>query len=149
MLSSRFTLVEIMIVTAIIGLLASLALPSFNRARMNSQNASLSADLRTATGAFGMYAIEHGDYPPDVGPGVMPENMAPYLSNMAWLGETPLGGQWDWDRNVFGVRAGVSVFQPTASIEQLLMLDRKIDNGDLATGAFRERNEGYIKVMQE
>jgi len=53
-----FTLVEIMIVVAIIALLASIAVPGFLRARKRSQAARILNDLRVIDGAVDMYAIE-------------------------------------------------------------------------------------------
>jgi prepilin-type N-terminal cleavage/methylation domain-containing protein len=53
-----FTLVEIMIVVAIIALLASIAVPGFLRARKRSQASRIINDLRLIDGAMDMYAIE-------------------------------------------------------------------------------------------
>src|SRR5882757_1934922 len=53
-----FTLVEIMIVVAIIALLAAIAVPGFLRARKRSQGASIKYDLRLIDAAKDMYAIE-------------------------------------------------------------------------------------------
>jgi prepilin-type N-terminal cleavage/methylation domain-containing protein len=53
-----FTLVEIMIVVAIIALLASIAVPGFLRARKRSQASRILNDLRLIDGAVDMYAIE-------------------------------------------------------------------------------------------
>lgn len=54
-----FTLVEIMIVVAIIALLASIAVPGFLRARKRSQAARILNDLRLIDSAIDQYAIEH------------------------------------------------------------------------------------------
>lgn len=54
-----FTLVEIMIVVAIIALLASIAVPGFLRARKRSQASRVINDLRLIDNALDMYAIEN------------------------------------------------------------------------------------------
>jgi prepilin-type N-terminal cleavage/methylation domain-containing protein len=54
-----FTLVEIMIVVAIIALLASIAVPGFLRARKRSQASRIINDLRLIDNAVDMYAIEN------------------------------------------------------------------------------------------
>jgi prepilin-type N-terminal cleavage/methylation domain-containing protein len=53
-----FTLVEIMIVVAIIALLAAIAVPGFLRARKRSQASKIINDLRLIDGAVDQYAIE-------------------------------------------------------------------------------------------
>ena len=53
-----FTLVEIMIVVAIIALLASIAVPGFLRARKRSQASRIINDLRLIDNAVDQYAIE-------------------------------------------------------------------------------------------
>lgn len=54
-----FTLVEIMIVVAIIGLLAAIAIPNFIKARQSSQRAACVANLRTIDGAKANWALEN------------------------------------------------------------------------------------------
>ena len=54
------TLVEIMIVVAIIALLAAIAVPGFLRARKRSQASKILNDLRMIDGAVDQYAIETG-----------------------------------------------------------------------------------------
>ncbi len=53
-----FTLVEIMIVVAIIALLAAIAVPNFLRARKRSQATRILEDLRMLDSAIDQYAIE-------------------------------------------------------------------------------------------
>jgi prepilin-type N-terminal cleavage/methylation domain-containing protein len=55
-----FTLVEIMIVVAIIALLAAIAVPGFLRARKRSQASKIINDLRLIDSAMDQYAIETG-----------------------------------------------------------------------------------------
>ena len=53
-----FTLVEIMIVVAIIAMLAAIAVPNFLRARKRSQATRILEDLRMIDSAIDQYAIE-------------------------------------------------------------------------------------------
>ena len=53
-----FTLVEIMIVVAIIAMLAAIAVPGFLRARKRAQASRIINDLRLIDAAVDMYAIE-------------------------------------------------------------------------------------------
>jgi prepilin-type N-terminal cleavage/methylation domain-containing protein len=55
---SGFTLVEIMIVVAIIALLAAIVVPSFLRARKRSQGTTVKNDLRLIDSAIAQYAME-------------------------------------------------------------------------------------------
>jgi len=54
-----FTLVEIMIVVAIIGLLAAIAVPSFLRARMRAQASTILNECRQVDAAKDQYALEN------------------------------------------------------------------------------------------
>ncbi len=59
-----FTLVEIMIVVAIIALLAAIAIPNLLRARLTAAQAGAQATLRTISTAYESYAAGHnGNYP--------------------------------------------------------------------------------------
>jgi len=55
-----FTLVEIMIVVAIIGLLAAIAIPNFVKARKTSQTNACINNLRQIDGAKQQWALEEG-----------------------------------------------------------------------------------------
>ena len=118
-----FTLVEIMIVVAIIALLAAMALPSFparSPARAKHQVHQRAASRLRAR--FDTYAIEHGSYPPDVFRGIVPPGMATYFDDgFDWTAPTPIGGQWDWDlRTSSASRPRLSVVRPErVSIAQL------------------------------
>jgi type II secretory pathway pseudopilin PulG len=137
-----------MIIVAIIGLLAALAIPGYLRARESTENGRFVGDVRIARQAFILHAIERNTYPADETPGVVPTGMNEYLGNFAWAGTPSVGGQWDWDHQVFGFTAGVSVHQPRALASQFLRVDEIVDDGNLATGSFQSRAGGYISVIE-
>jgi len=58
--NAGFTLVEIMIVVAIIGLLAAIAIPSFVRARQTTQTNTCINNLRLIDAAKQQWALETG-----------------------------------------------------------------------------------------
>jgi len=55
-----FTLVEIMIVVVIIGLLAAMAIPAFQKVRATSQEKAITNNLRQLASAADQYFIEFG-----------------------------------------------------------------------------------------
>ncbi len=144
-----FTLVEIMIVVAIIGLLAALGIPNMLRAGKNARKARFTREIKIAGHAFVLYAFDYGTYPADKTPSQMPTGMNEYLHRFSWNEETPIGGQWDWDYGVFGITAGVSVKSPNWGPDLMLEIDKSMDDGNLSTGQFRQRPGGYIYILED
>ena len=60
-----FTLIELMIVIAIIGILAAIAIPQFNSYRKKSYNASAQSDLRNVATAEEAYYVDAQTYGAD------------------------------------------------------------------------------------
>ena len=73
-----FTLVEIMIVVAIIGLLAAIAIPNFVRARETAQLNSIGNNLRIIEGAKEQWALENKKVTTDT---VTMANLSAYFKN--------------------------------------------------------------------
>jgi prepilin-type N-terminal cleavage/methylation domain-containing protein len=87
--SGGFTLVEIMIVVAIIGLLSAIALPNFIKARQTTQANACIENLREIDASIQQYALE-ANLPS--GASVLPlSNLSPYLGHRAG-GATINGG---------------------------------------------------------
>ena len=82
-----FTLVEIMIVVAIIGMLASIAIPNFVKARTTAQMNACISNLRQIDGAIQQWALDtkQGDTAT-----VTAADILPYLKNAVYC---PSGGK--------------------------------------------------------
>ena len=91
-----FTLVEIMIVVAIIALLAAIAIPNLLRARMSSNDSLSKATLRAISTAAESYGTaNNGNYPTGANLGLLTTATPPYL-NYDYVANSsaaaPLGG---------------------------------------------------------
>ena len=74
--NAGFTLVEIMIVVAIIGLLAAIAIPNFVKARATSQANACINNLRQIDAAINQWALENKKVSTDT---VTLPNLEPYI----------------------------------------------------------------------
>ena len=89
-----FTLVEILIVVAIIGLLCAIAIPNYVKARANSQASACINNMRQIDGAIQQFAIETGQ---TVGSTVhYPTDLTPYikLNATSEIPTCPAGGTY-------------------------------------------------------
>lgn len=89
-----FTLVEIMIVIAIIGLLAAIAIPNYVNARANSQANACINNLRELDSAIQQFAIEqHKRVNDSVN---FPDDLTPYikLNSAGSIPPCPAGGTY-------------------------------------------------------
>ena len=100
-----FTLVEIMIVVAIIGLLAAIAIPNFVKARNTAQAGACINNMKQIDGAIDLFALENNKTDGDTYTAdniksyikgnevpVCPECLALLRPDVVWFGElVPLG----------------------------------------------------------
>jgi prepilin-type N-terminal cleavage/methylation domain-containing protein len=89
-----FTLVEIMIVVAIIGLLAAIAIPNFVKARATSQANACINNLRQIDAAANQFALERGKKTGDAIS--YPTDLTPYikLNSASSIPPCPAGGSY-------------------------------------------------------
>jgi len=67
--SKAFTLIELLIVVAIIAILAAIAVPNFLEAQTRSKVSRVKADIRSLATAIESYAVDYNNkYPPDIDP---------------------------------------------------------------------------------
>jgi len=146
-----FTFMELMMVIAIIGILAAIAIPNFIAYRRKAEIAGVASNLKNFELGFMAYAIDQGDFPDDTHI-VLPDLpiMANYIDSSAWSKPTPLGGTYNWEGPDIYPYAGISIFETTASQKDLNFLDSLIDNGDLTSGNFRQTPDGrYTYIIDE
>jgi prepilin-type N-terminal cleavage/methylation domain-containing protein len=145
--AAGFTLAEIMIVVVIIGLLAAIAVPGMQRVSERAKAARFVNDLRVIATAAETYALEFGGWPADGTSGLTPV-FADYLPSKLIDGTpTVLGGSWDWDYNVYGVTAAISVINPSAPVRVIQAVDKLSDDNNLNSGSFVSRSGGYMWVL--
>jgi len=148
--SAGFTLVEIMIVVAIIGLLATIAVPSFVRARTSASGVRVANDLRVFGQAFALYAIERGQYPPD-SHATLPSGagMEDYLDADKWYAATVIGGNYNWEGPDSYPYAGVSIYNSIISDTEMRVIDNIADDGNLSSGDYRKTPNGRFTYIIE
>jgi type IV pilus assembly protein PilA len=144
-----FTLVEIMVVVVIIGLLAALAIPAFQRNQRASQNARVINDFRIFVQSFEIYNTQNGSWPADSPAGVVPTGMSGNFKEDTWTAKTVIGGRWNWDQGRSWAAAAVSISGFTVTDAQLVEIDTKLDDGDLTTGFFRKVSAAKICYIIE
>lgn len=140
-----FTLVELMIVVAIIGLLAALAIPAYLSTRDRSLATAVANNIRTYNNAFQIYATEHGTWPPDANSGIIPAGMEGELPK--FTEETAVGGKYDWEYMTMNVTAGISIVGSNLDARLAGKIDEVLDDGDLSTGQFIANGNRYTYVL--
>ncbi|MGE9295304.1 MAG: type II secretion system protein [Puniceicoccales bacterium] len=122
-----FTLVEIMIVVVIIGLLAAMAIPAFNKVTSASRASTMAKALKEFREAAVRYDFENGFMPADAA--AMSDELP-----KAWNAKPPLAGTWAYTDT--GDANGTIEFIGSSEIEEDFAnrVDEILDDGDTGAG---------------
>lgn len=92
--SAGFSLVETMIVLAIIGILVNLAVPVYKESRLRAQSAAIIGDAHAVRTAVSNYYLTHDAWPADAQVGVQPPELDSFLDDqILWSAEY----EYDYD----------------------------------------------------
>lgn len=140
-----YTIVELMITVSIIAVIASLAVPAWQRARKRSQADALVNELRVTGEAFQVYAAEKGSLPANSGSfSAIPTGMASYMPKKStWAGVSPTGGYWVWwnfgSGAFWGFTGIIGVYNVNFDPDQVAQIDTAMDDGDPNTGGIHSQ----------
>jgi prepilin-type N-terminal cleavage/methylation domain-containing protein len=139
-----FTLVEIMVVVVIIGLLAAIAIPAFQRVRERSFASRYANDFRQFESAFQRYATEFGQWPPTGPAGTIPAGMTGYLPD-SFSTTSAMGGNFQWT----GPSCYILLRNTNATDSVMQHVDTVLDDGNLSSGEFiKVAGLGYALHVQ-
>jgi len=152
-LKAGFTLVQIMIVVLIVGLIATMAIPAFAKARRKSLQTTFINDMRVFSDAADYFTLNGGLYLEDSASGVIPTGLEDYIDDDRWTRGSPIGGQWGSAYDDSGITSGIGVHfgaAPNPGDAYMEQIDAEYDDGDLTTGVFRKiASDRYYYIIQE
>lgn len=83
-----FTLIELLIVVAIIAILAAIAVPNFLEAQTRAKVSRAKSDMRSLDTAITSFAVDHNAYPAALG-GTSPEELKAITTPIAYMTSVP------------------------------------------------------------
>lgn len=137
-----FTLLEMTIVLAVIGVLAAIVVPKFASAKDDASAAGVVGQFRTLRDGYLQYYTNYKSWPPDNdgSPGIGHFYAQSYFKTNVWEQTSSIGGYLNW--NNFGNNSPDicihSIGTPNdAKLEMMREVDRILDDGNLNTGGVR------------
>ena len=114
-----FSLIELLIVVAIILIIAAIAIPNLLRSKMAANEASAVGSLRTLNTASVAYSTTYGTYPPglaNLGPSSAPSSTAADLVDSVLSGGTKSGYTFAWTAGTGNLSYSVTAAPSTPGV---------------------------------
>ncbi|MCB0324899.1 MAG: prepilin-type N-terminal cleavage/methylation domain-containing protein [Bdellovibrionales bacterium] len=146
--SDGFTLLELLVTIAIIGILAAIGIPAYASYKDRARVAATASELTGFRAGFVAYTVDYEVYPPD-SHRVLPAGMENYISESAWSAGTPIGGYYNWEGPNFYPYAAISVEGDSLRYDLLTPLDKALDDGNPGTGKFQITSNGRGTLIIE
>lgn len=139
-----FSLVELMVVTTVIGILALLAVPGVTAAAQRAEATAAANDIRVFTNAIEFYSTSEGGYPSQMTYREMPESIEGYLPS-TWT-----DGTYNWFYVNTSDYIYVYVYNLGFTPEQAVHIDSIIDDGNIGSGSIRMafNGSGLIHIFE-
>ena len=114
-----FSLIELLIVVAIILIIAAIAIPNLLRSKMAANEASAVGSLRTLNTASVAYSTTYGTYPPglsNLGPATTPTSTAADLVDSVLSSGTKSGYTFTWTAGTGNLSYSITAAPSTAGV---------------------------------
>ncbi|MEM7405125.1 MAG: prepilin-type N-terminal cleavage/methylation domain-containing protein [Pseudomonadota bacterium] len=146
-----FTLIELMMTVAIIGILASIAIPAYSDYTTRARLTETAVQLGHWGREFSRWAAMEGGFPNDSHIVLPPEAASDLaIDNATWLAETAVGGNWNYEGPDQYPYTGIAILGATEPVRTIQMLDKILDDGNLTSGKFRQTDNGrYTYIIDE
>lgn len=118
-----FTIVEVLVAVLILGVLAAIAFPSYQKVTYRARAAKIVGDLYAVRNAAYHFHLDRGQWPPNVSRG-LPSGMEEYVSGVQEEGS---GYALDWDN--WDPTIGISVVVSDPLLEGALVATLKTSEG--------------------
>ena len=152
--SAGFTLVEVMIVVAIIALISAIAIPGLQHARLQSHRVALVKELKNTAEGFEMYAADNLKLPLETNNTGLaisqiytpPTGMQLYLpQNSTWTNGT--NGTWYWlywPTALPPYKGFIYLINPNLTNDDITYVDQQLDDGNPNTGSIINYGNGQL-----
>ena len=127
-----FYSVELFVTLSVLGLMMTVAVPSYLEKKQESRACQLAEAFRTWADVIQTFANEHGEWPLQDGRTEVPNELGRQLLLMRH--KSPDGTYWEYEFDQAAGRPGLSLVAPQIRSNLIERMDRILDDGNPETG---------------